>query len=439
MTMRIAVIKSKRASAQYGLKDFWLQNSVDMRLRQLLLIVLVWCFVASGLAVAQDVALPDVVDARVSTTSDRARLIVDLSAASDFAIATIADPDLIIAVDLKAARGAAQIEGLPSGSGLIRAFSVEEAEPGRVRFWLRLADSAKVQQAYMLEATGDQPARLVVDLIPAGADEFFAQADFDLKAASSASLPDAPQPNESASSTSSESVTKPQAPRALIVLDPGHGGVDGGATAPNGTKEKDIVLAFAKILQKLLVDTGRFDVALTRESDEFLKLEDRVALARQNKADLFISIHADSFQDDTIRGASIYTRDENATDVLDKVLADQENRVDLVAGFAVPKMEDRVVNILVDLMRREIRMQSFLAARSIVNQMAPSVRLRRFPLRRADFFVLQSPDVPSLLLELGFLSNTNDITNLTAASWRNKVAEALAKGIAGYFDELAQP
>lgn len=387
---------------------------------------------------AQEVRLPDVVDARVSTTEDRARLIVDLSAASDFAVATIAEPDLIIAVDIRAKSNIAQNESTPAGIGLVRAFSVEDAAPGRVRAWLRLTGPAKVQQAYMLEAAGDQPARLVVDLIPASADEFFARADLDLKAAADSQASVVAEAEEKPASSEPVAPSTPAAPRPLIVLDPGHGGVDGGAEAPNGVKEKDIVLAFAKILQKLLVDTGKFDVALTREGDEFLKLEDRVALARQNKADLFISIHADSFQDEAIRGASIYTRDENATDALDKVLAEQENKVDLIAGFAVPRMEDQVVDILVDLMRREMRRQSFKAARSIVNQMSSKVRLRRFPLRRADFLVLQSPDVPSLLLELGFLSNANDIANLTAASWRDKVAEALAAGIDGYFDELDQ-
>ena len=124
--------------------------------------------------------------------------------------------------------------------------------------------------------------------------------------------------------------------RPLVVIDPGHGGIDNGASAPNGVHEKDIVLAYALALQELLVESGRFDVALTREDDSFLRLEERVALARANKADLFISIHADSFAQTEIRGASVYTRDENATDLLDQVLADNENRVDLVAGFAVP-------------------------------------------------------------------------------------------------------
>ena len=180
-------------------------------------------------------------------------------------------------------------------------------------------------------------------------------------------------------------------------------------------------------------------MALTREDDSYLRLEERVELARSNKADLFVSLHADSFQQPEIRGASVYTRDENATDVLDKVLADNENASDVIAGFAMPTtMAPEVVDILLDLMRREMRVQSFMAAESIVHQLEPSVALRRFPVRQADFFVLQAPDVPSVLVELGFLSNASDIANLMQSDWRDRTAEAVARGISTYFDSLEE-
>ena len=199
------------------------------------------------------------------------------------------------------------------------------------------------------------------------------------------------------------------------------------------------LLAFALRLQELLVASGRFDVALTREDDTFLRLEERVALARANKADIFISIHADTFQQSEIRGASVYTRDENATDVLDKVLADNENKTDVIAGFAMPQMPPQVVDILLDLMRREMRHQSYSVAQAIVHQLEPSVALRRFPVRQADFFVLQAPDVPSVLVELGFLSNADDMANLMRGEWQDRTAEALARGISTYFDGLGAP
>jgi len=241
------------------------------------------------------------------------------------------------------------------------------------------------------------------------------------------------------SSTPAGGSELPIATRPLVVIDPGHGGIDSGAEAAGGIKEKDIVLSFALKLQQLLVDSGRFDVALTREDDTFLRLEERVALARTNKADIFISIHADSFQQPEIRGASVYTRDENATDVLDKVLADSENKSDVIAGFAMPQMAPEVVDILLDLMRREMRHQSYTLAQSIVHQLEPSVTLRRFPVRQADFFVLQAPDVPSVLVELGFLSNASDMANLLQGDWQSRTADALARGISSYFDSLSAP
>src|SRR5690606_25005259 len=225
--------------------------------------------------------------------------------------------------------------------------------------------------------------------------------------------------------------------RPLVVIDPGHGGIDSGAETPGGAREKDIVLAFSLKLQEILVSSGRFDVALTREDDTYLRLEERVALARANKADLFISIHADSFQQPEIRGASLYTRDENATDILDKVLADNENKSDVIAGFAMPQMAPQVVDILLDLMRREMRHHSYMAAQSIVHALEPSVALRRFPVRQADFFVLQAPDVPSVLVELGFLSNADDMANLLKGEWQDRTADAIARGISTYFDSIA--
>lgn len=371
---------------------------------------------------------PDVIDARVTATPQRARLIIDLSGPTEFAIVSLDAPNRI-AIDVKAFDLKILAPADVAGKGIVTGYTVEMAEKGRARTMLTLAEPAQVQQAYILDAVADQPARLVVDIITATAAEFATKVAADL-AASIANQGAAPV----TASTDPGTHAPVTATRPLVVLDPGHGGVDNGASAPNGTHEKDITLAFALQLQKVLIDSGRFDVALTREDDTYLSLNERVDLARQNKADIFISLHADSFQEPDIRGASVYTRDENATDVLDKVLADGENRYDIVAGFAIPQATPAVMDILVDLMRREMRKSSFLAAEAIVHQLEPSVALRRFPVRQADFFVLQAPDVPSVLVELGFLSNASDIANLQKSDWRDRVVDALARGIADYFD-----
>ncbi|MHA6299232.1 N-acetylmuramoyl-L-alanine amidase [Devosia sp. CAU 1758] len=372
--------------------------------------------------------LPNVIDARLTATKDRARLVVDLAERTAFSFVSLDDPHRL-AIDVRAGTfSVPEPEGAPSEEGLVSAYAIEQAAADRVRTTLTLAAPAQVQQAYVLDAFEGQPARLVVDIIAATEAEFAANVERD-RLVSESVAPAVPTP-----AGGSE---LPIATRPLVVIDPGHGGIDSGAETPEGVKEKDIVLAFSLRLQELLVASGRFDVALTREDDSYLRLEERVELARTNKADLFVSLHADSFQQPEIRGASVYTRDENATDVLDKVLADNENASDVIAGFAMPQtMAPEVVGILLDLMRREMRVQSYMAAQSIVHQLEPSVALRRFPVRQADFFVLQAPDVPSVLVELGFLSNASDMANLMQSDWRDRTAEAIARGISTYFDSL---
>jgi N-acetylmuramoyl-L-alanine amidase len=375
---------------------------------------------------AAPVALPNVIDARVTATPERARLVIDLAARTEYSFVSLSEPDRL-SIDVRAGTfSVPEAEGEPAGEGMVSAYTIEQVAADRVRTTLTLSSPAQVQQAYVLDPFEDQPARLVVDIIPATAEEFAANVERDRAAADNLATEQTPPGGSEVASDT----------RPLVVIDPGHGGIDSGAETATGVREKDIVLAFSLRLQELLVESGRFDVALTREDDSFLRLEERVALARENKADIFISIHADSFQQPEIRGASVYTRDENATDVLDRVLAENENKSDVIAGFTVPLMAPEVVDILLDLMRREMRVQSFAAAQSIVHQLEPSVALRRFPVRQADFFVLQAPDVPSVLIELGFLSNAEDISNLMESDWRDRTAEAIARGISTYFDSL---
>ncbi|MEO7221672.1 MAG: N-acetylmuramoyl-L-alanine amidase [Devosia sp.] len=398
-------------------------------------------------ASAQD-ELPEVVAARVSTTPERARLIVDLSVVTEFAIASIAGPDRI-AVDVKAGTVPTIAAQAVAGQGIVASFTTAIAAEGRVRVEMVLTSPAVVQQAYLLDAVGDQPARLVVDLVTTTPEDFAARAAADLGNSIDRVVPDAIAASVEAPASSEPPpgigaiVEGPQLretfaaeSRPLIVLDPGHGGVDNGASAPSGVHEKEITLAFALQLRDLLVASGKFDVALTRDDDSYLTLNERVDLARQNKADLLISLHADTFQEADIRGASIYTRDERAADILDKVLSEGETRSDVVAGYVQPDAKPAVVDILVDLMRRQVRQQAYLAAGDIVKAMQPSVTLRRFPVRQADFFVLQAPEIPSMLIELGFMSNSADIQNLESQQWRDRVVGSIATGVEGYFTAL---
>ncbi|MCD7061109.1 N-acetylmuramoyl-L-alanine amidase [Pelagibacterium xiamenense] len=373
---------------------------------------------------------PALLDSRVTTTPERARLVLDLTQPTEFAVYTLAAPNRVI-VEVRAQSGPDEGEApAVGGDGLVTAYSVQSTGAERVRASLTLAAPAQVQQSYVLEAFEDQPARLVIDLIPDTEANFLANVrtgvEGDVETAETPEL-------DGEQMAPGETATAPSASRPLIVIDPGHGGADSGARSDSGIQEKNIVLAFALKLQSLLAATGRFEVALTRDTDVFLGLGERVGLARSNQADLFISLHADSFDQEDVRGASIYVRGELATSELDRVLAEQENRAHLVAGYGPPD-DPAVIDILVDLLGRETRRESYLAGQALIEQLEPSIQLRRFPLRRADFYVLQAPDVPSVLIELGFLSNSDDTQNLTTDTWLDRVAAALARGVAIYFD-----
>lgn len=374
-------------------------------------------------------AAPAVIDSRVTSTPERARLVLDIAHPTEFAVYTLAGPDRMV-VELRA-QAEPQDQGQPAGEGLVSSYSLAQAGTDRVRAEMVLTAPARVQQSYILEAFEDQPARLVIDLIPDSAENFAANVR-EVEAGAEAVVSVEPvldgQETAPGETTAAETTVRP-----LIVIDPGHGGVDGGARSASGLEEKHIVLAFALKLQSLLVETGKFDVALTRETDTSLALADRVALARSNQADLLVSLHADSFDQADVRGASIYTRGDIVLDALDRVLAENENRADLVAGFNPPDKPE-VVDVLVELLGRETRRRSYLAAQALISQLEPSVQLRRFPLRQADFFVLNAPEVPSVLIELGFLSNSDDTANLTTDAWLDRVAAALARGVAIYFE-----
>lgn len=225
-----------------------------------------------------------------------------------------------------------------------------------------------------------------------------------------------------------------QTRRWRIVIDPGHGGKDGGAKTRKGVLEKNIVLSFSKRLAEALSGSGRFDVILTRTSDLFVPLKERVKIARDNSADLFISIHADSLpQDRRVRGTAIYTISSKASDAMAAELATQQNQSDAIAGYNVQDAPDEVVDILFDLTRRETSNLSTLFARHFLEDMKGKIRFFKIPLQKGAFTVLRVPDVPSALIELGFLSNNADADLLSSEKWRERVALEMAATIAAYF------
>jgi len=228
--------------------------------------------------------------------------------------------------------------------------------------------------------------------------------------------------------------------RPLVVIDAGHGGHDPGAISPHGgQREKDVTLAIARAIRDALVATGRVRVALTRDSDEFLVLEERYALARRMKADLFISVHADSAETPGARGATVYTLSEIASDREAARLAARENKADILNGVNLADRPDDVSSILIDLTQRETMSQSSDFARLLQREGEGALPFRSDAHRFASFVVLKAPDVPSVLLEGGYLSNRDDVQLLASRAGQRKIADAVAQATTLFFArKLAQ-
>jgi N-acetylmuramoyl-L-alanine amidase len=226
-------------------------------------------------------------------------------------------------------------------------------------------------------------------------------------------------------------------PLPLVMLDPGHGGVDPGCIGVRGSFEKDITLATARAVARGLEASGRYRVRLTRTDDEFVELHDRVALARAAGADLMLSIHADALPDGRMRGASVFTLSDKASDRAAAAVAARENRADRIAGIDLSRHAPEVSNILFELARRETSNESIRLARDLVTSLGRKVPLLNHSHRSAGFVVLKAPDVPSALVEIGCLSNRQEEAQLKTAPYQRKIAAALVQSVGEFFDQIA--
>jgi N-acetylmuramoyl-L-alanine amidase len=222
-------------------------------------------------------------------------------------------------------------------------------------------------------------------------------------------------------------------PRPMVVLDPGHGGIDDGTRSAGGISEKTIVLEFCLLLRDRIEKTGKYRVAMTRSDDTFISLAERVSMARARKASLFVSVHADALRRGEAQGATVYTLSERASDAAAARFAEAENRADVIAGLDLTGEPTEVADILVDLAKRETKAFSVQFARGLVNELRNAARLHREPLKAAGLRVLRAPDVPSVLVELGFVTNRDDVKSLTSEAWRGRAADAVVKAIDRYF------
>ena len=404
-------------------------------LRLLVAPVLSWCIalalsipvtLSGAQAVLADQKSAVAKDARLAGDRERTRFIADLSKKVDVHVFALGNPYRVI---VDAADVSFQMpKGIGSEKrGLVTAFRYGLFAPGKSRIVLDMSGPFEIDRSFVLAARDDQPARLVIDFVPTDEKTFLAK----LKETSDQSAAEATTLMPAVSE-------RPADAKPVVVLDPGHGGVDPGARSANGVDEKDVVLEFAKRLKKKLEASEQYEVFMTREDDTFLPLKERVSYAQKKGAGLFLSIHADYFptEIDDARGATVYTLSEKASDAEARALAAKENFSDAIAGVALPKDSDEVVtNILIDLAQRETNNRSVVFARSIVGQLAAKGRLHTKQLRSAGFRVLKAPDVPSVLLELGFLSNAEDEKQLTDETWRDRMAVSVAGAIDGYFSK----
>ena len=335
------------------------------------------------------------------------------------------------AIDLPNTQLGPQAKAIKGEPGFLKSIKYGRNEKDELRLIVGAEVPFVLRDTFIVPKESGKPTRLVFDFNKA------TQAHFRVamaRQAEEARLEKTKADKKQDAQASEKADAPTRGRRWRIVIDPGHGGKDGGAKTRKGVLEKEIVLSFAEHLATALSGSGRFDVILTRTSDKFVPLKERVKIARDNDADLFVSIHSDSFpRDRRVRGTAIYTISKKASDSMAAQLVAQQNQSDAIAGYEIKDGPNEVVDILFDLTRRETSNLSVLFARHFLKDMKGKIRFFKVPLQRGAFTVLQVPDIPSALIELGFLSNNADAELLSSPAWRERIALEMAGTIASYF------
>lgn len=351
--------------------------------------------------------------------SQSAGLVIDLTREATARFEVLENPDrIVIDLDGVVFPGSAALSS-SKGQGPVSAWRAGLVMLGQSRIVLDLAKPAIVERIDVVRQAG--VPRLVVQIHTTDRGRFAERAAADRAkrgATRNAARAETPAPRDARA-------------KPLLVIDPGHGGIDPGASGLKGEAEKDIVLAVAKALKAVIEQDGRIEVQLTREDDRFIPLGERVAFGRVRGAALFVSLHADSLVGERdVRGASVYTLSDRASDANAARAAEKENRADLLAGVDVSEeQKEGVDDILFDLARRETRLFSQIVARRSVAALETGSRVHKTPLRSAGFRVLRAPDMPSILVELGYLSNPDDLTALSLEGARGQLAKSLGKAL----------
>jgi N-acetylmuramoyl-L-alanine amidase len=360
-------------------------------------------------------------DFRIAGDAVRTRIVIGFDAEPELRWLLLRGPHRLV-VDLSEVRFAFQ-PGDARARGLVRGVVYGSAGAGRSRIILSTEGPFQIDRADVLANEDGHGSRLVLDISAASERAFEAALADQAATTASTAAPKAERVGPS--------VDRPPN-RFTVVIDPGHGGIDGGANGITGTVEKDVTLAFARELRDRLKAGGSYDIHLTRDSDLFLRLDERVRIARQLGADLFISIHADTINVKGVRGATVYTVSDKASDAEAQALADRENLSDKLGGVEFADENQEVADILVDLIRRETHAFSIRFAKTLVGTLGNAVGLINNPHRYAGFKVLKAPDVPSVLVELGYLSNAKDEAQLRDPQWRSRAVKSIADAVAEF-------
>ncbi|MDZ7787471.1 MAG: N-acetylmuramoyl-L-alanine amidase [Halofilum sp. (in: g-proteobacteria)] len=364
--------------------------------------------VLSGIASA---ASTQITGLRTAADRDRSRLVFDLGGPVEHQIFTLQDPSRIV-IDIEDVSVATDLREVIPDSDLIRRIRSATRNGNDLRVVLDLTESAR-PKSFVLKPAADYGHRLVVDVVGDQA-----------SGSGSGGGRDQPKADE---------------PRDIVVaIDPGHGGHDPGAIGHGGVNEKLVVLQIARRLNNLLEETPGFKPVMTRNSDIYLPLRERMRRAREADADLFISLHADAFRDARARGSSVYALSTNgASSEAAKWIANRENSADMLGGVSLDDKDEMVASVLLDLSQSATIESSLSAGERILEQLGQVNRLHKHSVQQAGFVVLKAPDVPSLLVETAFISNPEEARNLRSSAHQQKLARAMRDGIREYFETAA--